>query len=45
MITFTHYARAYTLQIAGKDPVQISARHIEDIIYVIKKYRKRELAR
>ena len=36
---------SYTLQIAGKDPVQISARHIEDIIYVIKKYRKRELAR
>jgi len=35
---------SYTLQISGKEPIKIFSRNIEDIIYVIRKYRKRELS-
>ena len=36
---------SYALQISGKDSIKISSRDIEDVIYVIRKYRDRELSR
>jgi hypothetical protein len=36
---------SYALQISGKDSIKISSRNIEDVIYVIRKYRDRELSR
>ena len=36
---------SYTLQISEKDSIKISSRNIEDVIYVIRKYRDRELSR
>jgi hypothetical protein len=36
---------SYTLQLVGETSIQISAKNIEYIIYVIRKYRDREMAR